>query len=104
MSHDHSRHDSCRLRLLSRWLHSILLSLARGMTDVGVGSGALLGLLFVAGIGVSNGSGPYQTSHADEMLTDSISVRALNQLSTASRCASDVDSYGWSRVTIPSHP
>src|SRR5438477_112550 len=44
MSHDHGRHDSCGLRLYSRWLHSILLSLARGMTAVVVGSGALLGL------------------------------------------------------------
>src|SRR5947199_347619 len=42
MSHDHGRHDSCGLRLLNPCLHSILLSLARGMTDVGVGSGALL--------------------------------------------------------------
>src|SRR5438132_416589 len=47
MSHDHSRHDSCRLRLYSRWIHSIVLSLARGMTDVGVGSGALLGLFVI---------------------------------------------------------
>src|SRR5205807_2433991 len=44
MSHDHSRHDSCRLPLYSRWIHSIPLSLARGMTAVVVGSGALLGL------------------------------------------------------------
>src|SRR5205814_4056443 len=44
MSHDHSRHDSCGLRLYSRWIHSIMLSLARGMTAVGVGSGALLAL------------------------------------------------------------
>src|SRR5438067_34194 len=45
MSHDHSRHESCRLQLYSRWIHSILLSLARGMTAVVVGSGALLGYL-----------------------------------------------------------
>ena len=44
MSHDHGRHDSCGLRVLSRQLHSVLDSLAGGMTDVGVGSGALLGL------------------------------------------------------------
>src|SRR5437016_4426980 len=44
MSHDHSRHDSCGLRLYSRWIHSIVLSLARGMTAVVVGSGALFGL------------------------------------------------------------
>src|SRR5438128_2202801 len=43
MSHDHSRHDSCSLPLLNRWIHSIILSLARGMTAVVVGSGALLG-------------------------------------------------------------
>src|SRR5207247_11432148 len=47
MSHDHSRHDSCRLRLYSRWIHSIVLSLARGMTAVVVGSGVLLGLFFI---------------------------------------------------------
>src|SRR5437660_1401441 len=49
MSHDHSRHDSCELRLYSRWIHSIVLSLARGMTAVVVGSGALLALF---GIGI----------------------------------------------------
>ena len=43
MSHARGRHDSCRLRLLNPWPHSTLLSLARGMTDVGVGSGALFG-------------------------------------------------------------
>src|SRR5437773_12068716 len=48
MSHDHSRHDSCSLRLYSRWIHSLLLSLARGMTAVVVGSGALLGLCSIA--------------------------------------------------------
>src|SRR2546422_724012 len=47
MSHDHGRRDSCWLRLLSPWVHSIRLSLARGMTDVGVGSGALFGFWFV---------------------------------------------------------
>src|SRR5207302_9341367 len=31
------------LRLYSRWIHSLLLSLARGMTAVVVGSGALFG-------------------------------------------------------------
>src|SRR2546430_41526 len=46
MSHDHSRRDSCRLRLYSRWIHSIKLSLARGMTAMVVGSGALLGFHF----------------------------------------------------------
>src|SRR5437588_466839 len=45
MSHAHGRHDSCSLRLLSLLFHSIRRSLARGVTDVGVGSGAWLGLL-----------------------------------------------------------
>jgi hypothetical protein len=43
MSHAHGRHDSCSLRFLIRWFHSIRLWLAGGVTDVGVGSGALLG-------------------------------------------------------------
>src|SRR5690348_8672191 len=43
MSHAHGGHDSCSLRFRIRLFHSIPLSLARGMTDVGVGSGALLG-------------------------------------------------------------
>src|SRR2546427_786602 len=54
MSHAHGRHDSCRLRLLSPRFHSIRLSLARGMTDVGVGSGALLGLLNLATAAMGN--------------------------------------------------
>src|SRR2546430_377213 len=45
MSHDHGGHDSCSLWFKIRLLHSILHSLARGMTDVGVGSGAWLGCL-----------------------------------------------------------
>src|SRR5207237_8732135 len=57
MSHDHSRHDSCVLRLYSRWVHSILLSLARGMTAVVVGSGALLGLFFVTVMGLRGRQG-----------------------------------------------
>ena len=44
LSHDHGRHDSCSLRLVDPRFHSILLSFARGMTDVGVGCGALLGV------------------------------------------------------------
>src|ERR1700752_1983793 len=43
MSHAHGGHDSCSLRFRIRLLHSFSPSLARGMTDVGVGSGALLG-------------------------------------------------------------
>src|SRR5437762_283422 len=46
MSHDHGRHDSCGFLLLAWLLHSIHPSLAGGVTDVGVGSGALLGLFF----------------------------------------------------------
>src|SRR5688572_9477274 len=43
MSHDHDGHDSClRLKLIPL-LHLDSLSVARGVTDVVVGSGALLG-------------------------------------------------------------
>src|SRR2546430_679177 len=45
MSHARGRRDSCWLQTLSPQFHSIRLSIARGMTDVGVGSGALLGWL-----------------------------------------------------------
>src|SRR2546430_1516047 len=45
MSHDRGGHDSCRLRVRIHPLHSILLSLAGGVTDMGVGSGALLAVL-----------------------------------------------------------
>ena len=44
MSHAHGRRASCGLRLLSPWFHFDLFSLAGGVTDVGVGSGALLAL------------------------------------------------------------
>src|SRR5437867_1840836 len=44
MSHAHGRHDSCNLRLLIRLFLSIHRALAGGVTDMGVGSGALLGL------------------------------------------------------------
>src|SRR4051794_26550747 len=43
MSHDHSRRGSCGLRLMILWLHSIQLWLAGDVTEVVVGSGALLG-------------------------------------------------------------
>src|SRR5436309_2781631 len=43
MSHAHGRRASCDLRLLILWLHLIQRTLAGGVTDVGVGSGALLG-------------------------------------------------------------
>jgi len=42
MSHDHGRRGSCSLRFKIRLLHLVLLSLAGAVTDVGVGSGALL--------------------------------------------------------------
>ena len=54
MSHAHGRHDSCSLRLLSPRFHSVFLSLARGMTDVGVGSGALFGFLAPASSSISS--------------------------------------------------
>jgi len=47
MSHDHSRRDSCEIRLSSREFHSEIDSIARGVTAVVVGSGALLGEFFV---------------------------------------------------------
>src|SRR5437588_12891464 len=43
MSHDHSRHGSCSLRLIIRVLHLIIHSLAGAVTAVVVCSGALLG-------------------------------------------------------------
>src|SRR5689334_10302298 len=50
MSHAHGRHASCGLRLLIPWVHSIHRVLAGGVTDVGVGSGALLAFF---GLGVN---------------------------------------------------
>jgi hypothetical protein len=44
MSHDGSGHDSCLGSVDILWLHFEALSVARGVTDPGVGSGALLGL------------------------------------------------------------
>src|SRR5262245_65298131 len=46
MSHDHGGHDSCSLRFRIPLLHFDFLSLARDMTDVVVGSVALLALFF----------------------------------------------------------
>src|SRR5262245_27450421 len=43
MSHDHGGHDLCNLRFQIPLLHFNFPSVARGMTDVGVGSGALFG-------------------------------------------------------------
>jgi hypothetical protein len=42
MSHDRGGHDSCLRRILIPLLHIASLSVARGVTDVVVGSGALL--------------------------------------------------------------
>jgi hypothetical protein len=42
MSHDHSRRDSCWIPFSFRNFHFDLLSVARGVTAVGVGSGDLL--------------------------------------------------------------
>ena len=44
MSHAHSGQDSCENRHTPRRFNSEFVSIARGMTDVSVGSGALLGL------------------------------------------------------------
>ena len=53
MSHAHGRRASCGLRLLCRRFHSIHRTLAGGVTDVGVGSGALLGVWEITGIYVT---------------------------------------------------
>src|SRR2546423_1581592 len=47
MSHAHGRHDSCGLRLIILRFRLIHPSLAGGVTDVGVGSGALFGVFFL---------------------------------------------------------
>ena len=47
MSHAHGRRGSCGLRFRIPLLHSVLLSLAGAVTDVGVGSGALFGFFFI---------------------------------------------------------
>src|SRR2546422_39495 len=47
MSHAHGRRASCSFRSLIPWFHSSRLSLAGSVTDVGVGSGALLGPFFI---------------------------------------------------------
>src|SRR4051812_28833240 len=44
MRHAHGRRGSCWIRLHIVRLHSIHLSVAGDVTDVGVGSGALLGV------------------------------------------------------------
>jgi hypothetical protein len=49
MSHDHSRRDSCGVRISSRKFHSKVDKVARGVTAVVVGSGALLGDFFNSG-------------------------------------------------------
>ena len=43
MSHDTGRRAACIATILIRWFHFEILSEARGVTDGGVGSGALLG-------------------------------------------------------------
>ena len=45
MSHDHGRRATCGKTIRIRWLHFESPSIARGVTDMVVGSGALLGLL-----------------------------------------------------------
>jgi hypothetical protein len=45
MSHDHGRRAACSITLLGLWFHFRILSEARGVTAMAVGSGALLGLL-----------------------------------------------------------
>ena len=44
MSHDAGRHAACIATIYVLWFHFDTLSKARGVTDGGVGSGALLGL------------------------------------------------------------
>src|SRR5688572_6306011 len=43
MSHDGSWRAACHITIYFLWLHFETLSIARGVTDPGVGSGALLG-------------------------------------------------------------
>ena len=56
MSHGHSGHDSCLVRKLVPILHSETETIARGMTDVDVGSGALLGLDWRGEIAMGRGT------------------------------------------------
>jgi hypothetical protein len=43
MSHDGIWRAACKTTIHIPWFHFEVLSVARGVTDVGVGSGALLG-------------------------------------------------------------
>jgi hypothetical protein len=47
MSHDGIWSAACHNRKWISNLHLVVLSVARGVTDVGVGSGAVLGRLFI---------------------------------------------------------
>jgi hypothetical protein len=46
MSHDRSWHDACVIRFSNQMFHFYSHSKARGVTAVGVGSGALFGVFF----------------------------------------------------------
>ena len=54
MSHDGSGHDSCGTKKLIPLLHFENPKAARGVTDPGVGSGALLGLFNIANTDSAN--------------------------------------------------
>ena len=47
MSHDHGRRAACRTTIWILEIHSEIHEIARGVTDMVVGSGALLGSFFI---------------------------------------------------------
>ena len=66
MSHDHSRRDSCEIRISCREVHSKTDKVARSVTDVVVGSGALLGRSRVAAAQREFLSASRKNSHISE--------------------------------------
>src|SRR6185503_3258304 len=108
MSHAHGGHDSCSLRFRIRLLHSIPLSLARGMTDVGVGSGALLGLYRSErdnrphrNTGLEGSTPPCFFAETTPAFLKRftrgiiVSAAAATSFTRASRCRSSESSYPW---------
>ena len=60
MSHDGSGRDSCLRTISIRWFHFETPEVARGVTDPGVGSGALLG-----GLGIYRRPAPAEPDRED---------------------------------------
>src|SRR5688500_14242205 len=52
MSHDGSWRAACHITIYFLWLHFETLSIARGVTDPGVGSGALLARFYLLASGI----------------------------------------------------